>query len=195
MKRLFVLGDSISIDYGPELERLTKGIFHYDRKGKNAAPGDLDRGGQANGGDSSNCLAYLRESFPAADLVLLNCGLHDIKIYGGQRQVADSAYRRNLNAIFKLASTHAVTPVWLRTTPVDDETHRLCCPLFQRFNRDVIACNAIADEVTAAWGVVAIDLYGFTLSLGPDCYRDHVHFKPEFAAAQARFIASKLISF
>ena len=80
MKKLFVLADSISMHYGPFLEQYIKGTFEYDRKGKNHEFENLDIASRVNGGDSSNCLDYL-ELFPNTefDVLLLNCGLHDIK--------------------------------------------------------------------------------------------------------------------
>ena len=59
VKKLFVLGDSISIHYGPYLERWLEGRFAYDRKGRADADGPgLDCESRVNGGDSANCLAY-----------------------------------------------------------------------------------------------------------------------------------------
>lgn len=37
MPRLFVIGDSISIHYGPHLQRLLGATFDYDRKGGGGA--------------------------------------------------------------------------------------------------------------------------------------------------------------
>src|SRR3954466_8909069 len=79
--RLFVLGDSISMHYGPYLEQVLRGKWDYERKRGRAE--NLDQGTGANGGDSNAVLAYLNERLAAggiaADWLLLNCGLHDVK--------------------------------------------------------------------------------------------------------------------
>jgi len=46
----------------------------------------------------------------------------------------------------------------------------------------------------AAAGIPAIDLYGFTLPLGPEAYCDHVHFQNAVCRLQAAFIAGHLLS-
>ena len=64
MKRVFVLGDSISIHYGPHLERYLLGFMHYSRKeGEDKAVVQLDQPlvANANAGDSSMCLEYLQQ--------------------------------------------------------------------------------------------------------------------------------------
>ena len=40
--------------------------------------------------------------------------------------------------------------------------------------------------------VPAVDLYGFTRTLGPDLYADHVHFHAHIQERQAAFIAGWL---
>ncbi len=80
---LFVLGDSISIQYGPFLAKNLHNVARYDCKsGLPMALKDLDDPQGANGGDSGMVLAYLRERMESGgfspDVLLLNCGLHDI---------------------------------------------------------------------------------------------------------------------
>ena len=82
--KIYVLGDSISIGYGPFLESYLKGMIEYSRKqGEEEALLNLDNPQGANGGDSSMVLSFLKSKAEAggidADLLLLNCGLHDIK--------------------------------------------------------------------------------------------------------------------
>lgn len=101
MRKIFVVGDSISIHYGPYLERGLRGVMAYDRKGGQAeASRNPDPPADANGGDSAMVLAYLRRlkdgGGPDADTLLLNCGLHDIKRdpVSGACQVPIDAYAR-----------------------------------------------------------------------------------------------------
>lgn len=63
-RKLFVIGDSASIHYGPYLKKMTEDKFQYDRKrGEEQALMDLDKPIGANAGDSRMLLEYLREEF------------------------------------------------------------------------------------------------------------------------------------
>ncbi len=68
MKRLFVLGDSISIHYGPYLKRFVSSTYIYDRKrGESQALLDLDQPVGANGGNSRMVLEYIRRRIAVRD--------------------------------------------------------------------------------------------------------------------------------
>ncbi|MCB0124945.1 MAG: SGNH/GDSL hydrolase family protein, partial [Caldilineaceae bacterium] len=104
--KLFIVGDSISIQYGPYLAAALHGVMDYSRKeGEKEALLNLDQPQGANGGDSSMVLAYLQAKAAAggidADLLLLNCGLHDIKTNPatGAKQVPIDQYAQNLQQI------------------------------------------------------------------------------------------------
>ena len=59
-KNVFVVGDSISVAYGPHLERMLRPRFGYARKtGQEPALMSLPGPQDANGGDSACVLAYL----------------------------------------------------------------------------------------------------------------------------------------
>jgi lysophospholipase L1-like esterase len=219
---LFILGDSISIDYGPFLERMLAGRFSCDRKGSEILaaenPGQkparqdilqrlamLDRGSPAlNGGDSNAVLAYLQgmaaHLSPDCPFLLLNCGLHDLRLdpQTGAHQVEPEDYSSNLEEIIRLASTVGRRVIWVRTTPVADALHQRMNPDFQRFNADVITYNGIADAKINKAGIQSIDLYSFTLGLCDtperldDLYTDHIHFKEEISRLQAAYIAGWL---
>lgn len=220
--RLFLLGDSISIDYGPYLERMLAGRFYCDRKGSELLtdgepdqPSErqdilqrlaaLDKGLPAlNGGDSSSVLAYLQnmivQATPNWSFLLLNCGLHDIRVDPQTRdhQVEKEDYASNLEEVIRLASSLGRRVIWVRTTPVADDRHQRLNPEFQRFNADVIAYNDIADAKMKSVGIPSIDLYNFTLGLCEiperleDLIIDHVHFKQEISQLQAAYIAGWL---
>ncbi len=195
---VYVIGDSISIHYGPHLARFLSGIAEYSRKeGEEEALLNLDKPQGANGGDSGMVLSFLeakaRSGGIDADLLLVNCGLHDIKTdpATGARQVALEQYARNLRAIVRTAASMGPRPrlVWIRTTPCDDAVHNSRNVGFHRFAADCAAYNRAADEVMAAAGVPSIDLYTFTANLGPEIYCDHVHFTEPVREKQAAFIA------
>ena len=219
---LFILGDSISIDYGPFLERMLAGRFSCDRKGSellaDESPGQkperqhilqrlatLDRQSPAlNGGDSNAVLAYLQAmsayQLPDRPFLLFNCGLHDLRLDSQTRayHVEPEDYSSNLEEIIRLASTVGRRVIWVRTTPVADTRHQRLNPGFQRFNADVIAYNDIADAQMNKAGIPNIDLYNFTLGLCDtpegleDLYIDHVHFTEEIRRLQAAYIAGWL---
>jgi lysophospholipase L1-like esterase len=200
MKRVCVVGDSISIQYGPHLRDLLQGAMTYSRKeGEEEARLNLDNPQGANGGDSSRVLSFLRARAAAggipADILLLNCGLHDIKTdpATGRKQVPLADYERNLRAILELRPRLVPAMAWIRTTPADERVHNARPNMtFHRFAADVDAYNAAADAVMAAAGVPVIDLFSFTRNLGPDLFCDHVHFTEPVRRLQATFLAGWL---
>jgi len=199
--RLFVIGDSISIHYGPYLEKFLPDRFHYDRKrdaGAEKAEANLDIPSGANGGDSRMVLDYLRlrrkHSPIPADLLLLNCGLHDVKtnIGTGARQVSSRDYEENLEAILEIVKAAGWRLLWVHTTPVVDAVHNRPGASFHRHAPDVEAYNAIASRLMEAAGVATIDLHAFSAKFAPEGFCDHVHYNEEVRALQGAFIAGRL---
>ena len=197
----FFIGDSISIRYGPWLEGYLASRVSYARKtGLNDALKDLDVPQGANGGDSAMMLEYLLRNgdhgeIGAVDLLVVNCGLHDIKTNpeSGTRQVEPDAYRSNLERILEVAQPLCPRFVWVSTTPCIDAIHNSRSTAFHRFRADVELYNQIATEVMSSHGVPVIDLFGLTVALetdlGDGIYEDHVHFVPEVRRLQAAHIA------
>lgn len=196
---LFVIGDSVSMQYGPYLEKYVAGVWSYDRKRDDGqAAKNLDVPTGANGGDSRMVLAYLRlklkdEQF-RPDVLLLNCGLHDIKrnVQTNAIQVDADSYRRNLEAIYELLHARGIKLIWVGTTPVEDERHNSRAKEFKRYARDLDEYNAIADRVMTQREVPVIDLYEFTRKLGSEHFIDHVHYDEAARALQAAHIAGFL---
>ena len=171
--KIYVLGDSISVQYGPHLQKYLEGMMAYSRKeGEEEALLNLDRPQCANGGDSGMVLSFLRARAASggidADLLLLNCGLHDIKTdpSTGVRQVPIDAYKRNLKDIIRVVDGMDLTLVWIRTTPCDERVHNHQGMTFHRFSTDCNTYNHAADEIMASRGVPVVDLHAFTLNLG-----------------------------
>ncbi|MCS7464301.1 SGNH/GDSL hydrolase family protein [Paenibacillus doosanensis] len=198
MRQLFVIGDSISIQYGPYLRSMVEGKFGYDRKrGEEQALVDLDKPVGANGGDSAMLLDYLREEHSRGtryDILLLNCGLHDMKTSprDGTKQVPLEAYHGNLREIVELAKAMANDVVWVRTTDALEEIHNAKSKSFYRFHADALAYNETADRMMKASGIPLVDLYGFSRTFGPEAFGDHVHYTDEVRKLQAAFIAGYL---
>lgn len=195
---VFVIGDSISLNYGPYLEDMIKSKYNYGRKSDlEDAMEDLDKPKGANAGDSSMVLDYLKEEDDKGvkyEIVLLNCGLHDIRVDRDTKkiQIDEEDYKKNLNEVIGLANKMAKKVFWITTTPVNDEIHNKRKVGFLRYNKDVLKYNKIADEIMIENGVSSIDLYTFTSTLGKDIYKDHVHFKEDIAKMQSSFIAGYL---
>jgi lysophospholipase L1-like esterase len=197
---VFVIGDSISIQYGPYLEQYLQGFWEYDRKRDDGlSSANLDNPAGANGGDSGMVLDYvkirLKDPNFKPDVLLLNCGLHDIKTPVGttQKQVSLETYKSNLVNIFDLLTARGIKLVWVRTTPVDDEQHNSRQRSFHRFASDLDAYNEAADAIFSSREVPIVDLYQFTKNLGNDIFIDHVHYGEEVRAKQAAFIAGCLL--
>lgn len=197
MTSFFLLGDSISIQYGPHLAEHVRPFGTLSRK--EGPEGNLDVPEGQNGGDSGMCLRYLRHRFADAsfrpDWLLLNCGLHDIKRPPTDEplhQVPPERYRANLTAIFDLARDRGQRICWIRTTPVFEEVHNPRQREFHRFAADVEAYNRIADGLCRERGIPQVDLYGFTLPYGPEAFCDHVHFTDRMRELQAAFLAGHL---
>ncbi len=194
--QIFVVGDSISMQYGPYLEEYFQGVAGYQRKTDNAGlDPEVGVPQGPNGGDSRMVLEYLKKklSDPAfhPDYVLLNCGLHDIKtqVKSGKTQVSKEDYRNNLESIIHLLEKEAIQVIWVRTTPVVDSIHNAKQPNFRRYAEDLSAYNDIADEVMLASDIPSIDLYSFTRNLGVSQFIDHVHYNESTRKLQAAYIA------
>ena len=109
----FVIGDSISMGYGPFLKQYLAPCFRCTSKsGGEKAMRAL--GLPVHGGDSSQVLKYLvsnhvHREIPATDYLLINCGLHDIRTdpASGARQIDADSYRSNLVQIVDAARVWA----------------------------------------------------------------------------------------
>jgi len=197
--KVYVLGDSISMHYGPYLEKFLGGVMNYARKaGEEEALLNLDKPQGGNGGDSSMVLPFLKAKAATggidADVLLLNCGLHDIKTdpKTGAKQVPLEQYRSNLRAIITCVASMRPELVWVRTTPCYERVHNSPGMAFLRFAADVEAYNLAADGIMADAGVARLDLFTFTSNLGPDLFCDHVHFLEGIREKQAAFVAGWL---
>lgn len=200
--KVYVIGDSISIHYGPFLQQALAGVMDYARKeGEDEAQLNLDIPMGANGGDSDRVLAFVKAAAGAGgfhtDILAVNCGLHDIKRDPATRalQVPLDRYEANLRELVRVAAAMPLRLVWIRTTPCDENIHNARIPDFHRFAADCAAYNAAADRIMAGAGVPVADLFTFTANLGPDLFCDHVHFTVPVRERQAAFLAGWLGAF
>ncbi len=196
MKTVYVLGDSISMHYGPYLQQALAGVMGYARKeGDEEANLNLDIPVGANGGDSRSVLAFVKAKVAAggfaADFLAVNCGLHDIKRNptSGSYQIPLADYEANLSELVKVVAPLHEQLIWITTTPCDENVHNQRSSTFHRYAADCQAYNAAANRIMAAAGVPIIDLYTFTTNLGPDLFCDHVHFTETIRTQHAAYIA------
>ncbi len=172
---VILIGDSIRLSYQDRVRA------RLDREAEVWAP-------EENGQDSRNLLAHLEEWFlgRGADLIHVNCGLHDIKRPrdgGSGYQVPPDAYRKNLARLFDQTQAHTSADlVWASTTPVVESRHRQRGNFgFDRFEGDVADYNRIA-SIEARRRRIAIDpLHDVVRRHGPEDLigDDGVHFTPE----------------
>ena len=176
---VYVLGDSISMHYGPSLEAALRQKFRYARK--TAVEVDslgLDIPPGPNGGDSNRVVLFLERMVSRGcfrpDILLVNCGLHDIRrpMVGDEIQVDAATYRANLRRIIALARQIEALLVWVLSTNVIDSLHARKATETRRFNSDMEAYNQIAIEEMRAAGVPVIDLNAYTrgLEFEPDIF-------------------------
>lgn len=197
--KIFVIGDSISIHYGPYLKKYTAGKFDYDRKrDQGEAMQDLDNPVGANGGNSRMVAEYLTELLqsdsPKPDIFLINCGLHDIKTNPktGQKDISEEEYTRNIQKIIEIVHQAGRQMIWIQSTPVNDSIHNSKRIGFYRYNQDVLRYNAIADSLCQENGVSVIDLYAFSEKFPLEAYQDHVHYSLMYRELQGAYIAGFL---
>jgi hypothetical protein len=135
------------------------------------------------------------------DIILVNCGLHDIKVdlQSGAIQIPLEDYKKNLTAIVDLIQTSPPPPtklVWIRTTPLDEQTHNAKHKKFHRHENNLKLYNQAADEIMAKQLIPSIDLHRFTgnLRCRGALFCDHVHFHGHVREKQGAFIAGWLTS-
>lgn len=202
-KKIFLMGDSISLHYGSYLaEKLKDNAILYSKPGVQEALKDINNAVGGNCGDSSMALAYLKEYRNSGqmefDYMIINCGLHDIKraVPEEKYQVDIKDYRCNLEEMFALLTEVGVKVAFVTTTPVEDKRHNsgiLSAGNIHRYNEDVLNYNKVAVATAEKHHVPVIDLYGFTDRIEGEKYIDHVHFNEDVRKLQASFLTDYII--
>lgn len=201
-KQILMIGDSTSILYGPYLRENLQDKYSYRVKGNlKDAVINLDNPNGANAGNSRMILEYFKHYNETEikfndDIILLNCGLHDIKAdpKTGKLAISLSVYKSNLDSIYQIIKRLDKKFVWINTTPVNDSIHNSKQVGFYRYNDDVMKYNAAADSLFNLYQVPIIDLYSYSKSFPLNSYSDHVHYKNEYSKLQAKFISDFLLS-
>jgi lysophospholipase L1-like esterase len=169
MKRVILIGDSIRMGYQPVVTKELEGLAGV-------------WGPSENGGTSDNVLAHLDEWAVSreADLVHVNCGLHDIKRLRDADDifVPLERYRSNVTEILRtLVERTSARVIWATTTPVNQTRHAERKG-FDRYERDVADYNRTAVDVARELGVEVNNLWETVMRSGRDALlgEDGVHF-------------------
>ncbi len=187
MKSVFVIGDSISLDYHKFMKDLLLEKAAYSS--------DIF---SATGVDSTQVLEYLNkidEEGKKYDILLINFGLNDIKRNHNnlKKQVDKDKYEENLKKILEIGHEIANNIYWINSTPIDNDLHNQSTLRSYRYDWDVKEYNRIADKVMDENNVSVIDLYDYTKSCDSgNLYRDYIHFNDDISAKQAEFIYKKI---
>ncbi|HQZ95626.1 MAG TPA: SGNH/GDSL hydrolase family protein [Pyrinomonadaceae bacterium] len=130
----------------------------------------------------------------SADVLLVNCGLHDIKSdkITGKKAIELAEYKTNLMKIRNLARTMKMKLIWINSTPVNDDIHNSKNVGFFRDSKDVEDYNQAAKLYFEKVNVPIIDLNSFSRTFPSEAFSDHVHYRHEYVQLQAAFIAGFL---
>lgn len=183
-KILYVLGDSVSLHYGPYLDRILSTT--NDFKG-------ILRLYPENTSSSSRLIELLNEDvrkFPN-DIIIWNSGLHDVRRNRDTKEIFTTIeeYKNNIEKIYNILKNKGFTQIFINSTPIYEEKHNNRSTGWIRKDLDVNTYNEEAERILEGLNVPVVDLYSFTKTLGVNALFDHVHFKPEVRAEQAKYIA------
>ena len=177
LRRVLLIGDSISIGYTPATRKLLAGKANVHRIAENGGP-------TTNG--IKNIKKWLGEG--KLDVIHFNWGLHDLKLAADKHQVPIGDYEKNLRELVKTMKGSGAKLIWASTTPVP--LGKLNPP---RKNEDVIAYNAAVKKIMEANGVAINDLYAFALpQLEKIQLKENVHFSEKGSAALAERVAAAI---
>ncbi|MFW6061912.1 MAG: SGNH/GDSL hydrolase family protein [Planctomycetota bacterium] len=149
--KVLVIGDSISMGYTPHAARELDGEFRLVHC-------------EGNAGDSERVCERLDEWLAQdhdAEVIYINCGLHDLKQSreDGSYQVPVERYRENLMDMARRLGETGKKVIWAMTTPVLHDRHRQRKP-FDRNEADVQAYNAVARSIMNAHDIPISELHG-----------------------------------
>ena len=190
LPRVLLIGDSISIGYTVDVQKLLAGKANVHRI-------------PTNGGPTPNGLANLKTWLGDKkwDVIHFNWGLHDLKYVVGEdkgkivpvtaagatHQVALGDYEKNLTALVTQLKATGAKLIWCSTTPVVAGTNG-------RHTEDVLKYNEAAARVMKAAGVATDDLYAYALPRLGEGHQlpANVHFSPAGSKMLAEKVAAEI---
>jgi isoamyl acetate esterase len=145
-----LIGDSIRLFSEPYVRQYLPARF------KVLSPAD-------NCKSSRNVAERIRDWVPpaTADIVHVNCGLHDIRQDVGQRRPVSSPgeYVANLRHIFAYLAGTGASVIWATNTPIRESVHD-GIELPRWYLADLVAYNCLSVELAVSFGFRINDLYG-----------------------------------
>ncbi|WFB35424.1 SGNH/GDSL hydrolase family protein [Kiritimatiellota bacterium B12222] len=189
MKNIILIGDSIRMGYQDTVCSALQDVATI------WAP---EENGGASGKVRENLGSWALER--PADLIHLNCGLHDLR---KERDAKESSvplaqFAENLRWIFdRLCTQTQAKIIWASITPVNQEWHHQQ-KSFDRFLDDVIAYNTLAGSIASEFRIDVNPLYAEVDAVGRDniLLPDGVHYSPagyEYLGGKvAKFIKARL---
>jgi hypothetical protein len=132
-----------------------------------------------------------------ADIVHINCGLHDIRHDPACDWPVSSPgeYLGNLHAIFEYLSMTGAHIIWATSTPINEGAHNRN-KLSRRYEADLLRYNCLSTDLARAAGFTINDMYQKLSS--PEAQGlllpDGVHFTPEGNELIGKFIAESVKS-
>ncbi|OGF66896.1 MAG: hypothetical protein A2Y62_01515 [Candidatus Fischerbacteria bacterium RBG_13_37_8] len=184
---ILLIGDSICMGYRPLVQQYLIDKVHI-------------LGIPENGGDSANLLRNIDEWMinPEADLLHINCGLHDLKFFRDTRTYQQSCdiYANNLRTIIKKLQGAKKQVVWATTTPVIDERHN-AIKEFNRYEKDVERYNSTAYEIMLDAGIIINDLHSVIMNndIGTCLMPDGVHMTTHGNQLLARAVSDFMLKY
>jgi acyl-CoA thioesterase-1 len=190
MKKIYLIGDSISMGYTPEVIRLFEGKAKVTRN-----PGNAQY--------SSYGLRHLKEWLGSEryDVIHFNWGAWDRHHLdpaadplepsvaqfkrGGVRRTTPEQYAANLEAIVQILQGTGAKLIWATSTPLRDDGTMCCRP------DEVVPYNAVAERIMRAHGILINDLYAWAMpELDQLLSADGCHFTDDGSRYLARQVAS-----
>ena len=196
--KVFVLSTSISVHYGPYLERALGDTSYYFRKtGEEKELIGYPELQIQNAKNTEKAKQYLKlmQGSLQTDILLLGMGLHDIRVDSktDSPQIPIDIYEKNLEEILSLSKKLAKQVFWVTVTAFDEERHNNSPDIqFKRFEKDSEAYHNIALEVMKRNNIPVIDLRTFTKNITGDIFIDHCHFTDDVREKQGVFIANEI---
>ena len=130
-----------------------------------------------------------------ADIVHINCGLHDIRHDPGRSRPASSLqeYAANLRSVFTYLAATGASVIWATSTPVSKHLHD-SVECHRWYRADLVRYNRLSVGLALGFGFQINDLYGRLA--GPDVEElflpDGVHFNHAGNQSIGNYVATAI---
>lgn len=132
-----------------------------------------------------------------ADLVHINCGLHDIRFDPSAEHPTCSIkeYAAHLETIFSYLAATAPVVVWATSTPINETLHN-SSKLSRRYQADLIEYNRVSVALARAFNFRVNDLHQILYSSNPESLLlpDGLHFNENGNALIGKLVADAVLA-